>query len=87
MSESVQCSHLLIKHDKSRNPISRRTNKSTLAMSKDDARKELSEILHDLQTKQKDDPEGFPKYFTEKSYERSDCGSYRNGGDLGPFTR
>ena len=76
MSE-VQCSHLLIKHAQSRNPISRRTNASTKDVTKEAARKELEEWAAKTTAAN----------FAENALARSDCGSFRQGGDLGMFAR
>lgn len=72
--------HLLIKFSGSRNPVSRRTNASTSGVSAEAAQKELQEFADKINA------EGcteavFAKYATE----RSDCGSYAQGGDLGKF--
>eukprot|EP00937_MAST-01D_sp_MAST-1D-sp2_P004999 g4999.t1 len=76
MSEQVQCSHLLCKHTGSRNPVSRRTGLE-ITQSKEDAIAELQQIMSDLT----------PENFAERAAARSDCGSFKNGGDLGPFGR
>ena len=70
----VTCSHLLIKHTESRNPISRRTG-LTITLSKADALVEMKALVPTLR----------PDNFAEQSQARSDCGSCQNGGDLGPF--
>jgi len=44
-THAMRASHLLIKHQGSRNPISRRTNQSTAEVTRDSAVAELNEIL------------------------------------------
>jgi NIMA-interacting peptidyl-prolyl cis-trans isomerase 1 len=75
----VQCRHLLIKHTQSRNPISRRTNQ-TITMSKAEAMKELQQWESKLQG-------AGEQAFAKAAMERSDCGSCRDGGNLGMFSR
>ena len=75
----VRCSHLLIKHQGSRNPVSRRTNESTSGKSKDAAIAELNEWIEKIKTG--------AMSFADAAKQRSDCGSYRDGGDLGMFGR
>ena len=74
MPSSVRASHLLIKHTQSRNPVSRRTG-SQITQTKEDALVEMTALLPTLTAQN----------FGSKSQERSDCGSYQNGGDLGEF--
>jgi len=74
----VRCSHILAKHTGSRNPVSRRTN-ATIALSKADAVKEIEAIIVRLKAN--------PEQFATIARERSDCGSYAQGGDLGKFGR
>ena len=45
---AVRCSHVLIKHAESRNPISRRTNKSTAEYSLADAEAEMDKWIASL---------------------------------------
>lgn len=71
----MRASHLLIKHSGSRNPVSRRTGESTAHVSRDEAVAELTAIMEKIS---KDN-------FAQMSNERSDCGSFANGGDLGEF--
>lgn len=73
----VQCSHLLIKNVNSRNPVSRRTNASTSGVSEEQAREQLEELKKELT----------PDNFAEYAQQWSDCGSYKQGGDLGPFKK
>ena len=81
MSSVVRASHLLCKHTESRNPVSRRTG-SQITLSKADARVELEQIRSALSG-----AEDLPRAFAEAALSRSDCGSFRNGGDLGEFGR
>ena len=69
--------HLLIKNKESRNPISRRTNQSTKEYEESEARKELEEIQKVITAEN----------FQAMASERSDCGSFACGGDLGMFSR
>eukprot|EP01010_Urceolus_cornutus_P002124 NODE_2727_length_479_cov_468.953488_g2150_i0.p1 GENE.NODE_2727_length_479_cov_468.953488_g2150_i0~~NODE_2727_length_479_cov_468.953488_g2150_i0.p1 ORF type:complete len:132 (-),score=43.30 NODE_2727_length_479_cov_468.953488_g2150_i0:82-426(-) len=75
----VQASHCLVKNAESRNPISRRTNQSTTGKSKAQAITELTGILDQIKSGSISFADAASKY--------SDCSSYRNGGDLGPFGR
>lgn len=71
--------HLLIKHTGSRNPVSRRTGEQ-VTLSQAQALEELQQyeqLLHEQGLDQ------FPQY----AQQRSDCSSFRNGGDLGFFMR
>eukprot|EP00948_MAST-09A_sp_MAST-9A-sp1_P003710 g3710.t1 len=80
----VACCHLLIKHSESRNPISRRTGESTANVAKSAAHQELSTILAKLRNVE---PNLLANTFQTVAQQRSDCGSFRNGGDLGDFSR
>mmetsp|Transcript_59547 Transcript_59547/g.150895 ORF Transcript_59547/g.150895 Transcript_59547/m.150895 type:complete len:113 (+) Transcript_59547:96-434(+) len=71
----VRASHLLIKNCNSRNPVSRRTNQSTEGYSEEDAMKELMEYKAKINREN----------FAQLAAERSDCGSCKQGGDLGEF--
>ncbi|KAK7196602.1 peptidyl-prolyl cis-trans isomerase/rotamase [Novymonas esmeraldas] len=73
---SWQAEHLLIKHGGSRNPVSRRTGKAT-SLSYDDAVAELQKWRQSI--------EAGTISFEEAARQRSDCGSYARGGDLGVF--
>ena len=75
------CAHLLVKHTESRNPVSRRTGEQ-ITMSKDHARRYLEGLLEGI--KAAPDSE---TAFRELCSSRSDCGSYREAGDLGDFGR
>ena len=72
--------HLLIKFEGSRNPISRRTNQSTKDVKAGAAIAELEEFAEKIKAEGATEAV-FAKYATQ----RSDCGSFANGGDLGVF--
>ena len=78
----VRASHMLIKHAESRNPISRRTNESTAALSKADAESEMNKWIAELEK----DTRPMAEKFAALAFHRSDCGSFEVGGDLGEFT-
>lgn len=80
MPDQVRTAHLLIKHTGSRNPVSRRTG-AQIFLSPQEAMKELQE--YEQRIKQEGIDTAFPKY----ALERSDCGSFRQQGDLGFFGR
>lgn len=73
----VRCLHLLIKHSGSRRPASHRSENITL--SKEDAIEELQKLRDEIVN------EGAS--FKQLAEERSDCSSYKRGGDLGFFGR
>jgi peptidylprolyl isomerase len=73
----LRAAHLLIKHQESRNPISRRTGQSTSNITREMAVTELREWLRRIKSGE--------ITFEEAASQRSDCGSYRDGGDLGLF--
>ena len=75
----VRCLHLLIKHQGSRNPVSRRTNSSTANVTKEAA---LQELLGWAERIAKGE-----LTFEQAANQRSDCGSFAQGGDLGNFKR
>jgi NIMA-interacting peptidyl-prolyl cis-trans isomerase 1 len=77
MEQTVQASHLLVKHNKSRNPSSWRSTKIT--RTKEEAR----EILEGYR---KQIVAGEVK-FADLASQFSDCSSAKRGGDLGPFGR
>lgn len=68
---------MLIKHQGSRNPVSRRTNQSTANVTRDEAVKELQQWRDKITRGE--------ITFEAAATARSDCGSFRQGGDLGPF--
>ena len=78
----VRCLHILIKHKDSRRPASHRQEKITIT--KEEAIKELKEI----QARLEEDQEQKKKHsFEAIAKERSDCSSFKRGGDLGYFGR
>ncbi|AET41203.1 peptidylprolyl isomerase ESS1 Ecym_7377 [Eremothecium cymbalariae DBVPG len=72
----VRCLHLLIKHDGSRRPSSHRNE--TITLTKEEALKELEKYAERYENGEK---------FEDLAHERSDCSSYKRGGDLGFFGR
>lgn len=78
MADKVRASHILCKHTGSRNPVSRRTNQN-VTLSKDAAIDEIRKIIVQIGN----DAGKFAKI----AHERSDCGSFSRGGDLGFFGR
>jgi len=75
---TVRCSHLLVKHERSRNPVSRRTGESTTGKTVAEAHKELNAFIEQIKS---------GADFHQLASKHSDCGSFRNGGDLGDFGR
>eukprot|EP00921_Rhytidocystis_pertsovi_P024725 GHVQ01039798.1.p1 GENE.GHVQ01039798.1~~GHVQ01039798.1.p1 ORF type:complete len:118 (-),score=17.33 GHVQ01039798.1:173-526(-) len=73
---SVRASHLLIKHTSSRNPVSRRTSQSVL-LTPDEAAVEIRQYLSNVNINN----------FAQLAEQRSDCSSYKQGGDLGVFEK
>tara|TARA_B110001452_G_scaffold235488_1_gene214321 strand:- start:811 stop:1119 length:309 start_codon:yes stop_codon:yes gene_type:complete len=72
--------HLLIKHSESRNPVSRRTGESTATYSPEKAMEEIQQYVEKIKA------EGVSKdVFAKYAQARSDCGSFKTGGDLGMF--
>jgi NIMA-interacting peptidyl-prolyl cis-trans isomerase 1 len=71
---SVRCSHILIKHNKSRNPVSRRTGEEVTR-----SEEEALQILQGLKIDATN--------FGELARAYSDCSSYKQDGDLGFFKR
>ena len=74
ITESIRCTHILVKHTASRNPVSRRTNQQ-VTLSKEQAMEKIREIQQRVT----------PANFKQIAHEESDCGSYVDGGDLGVF--
>jgi NIMA-interacting peptidyl-prolyl cis-trans isomerase 1 len=75
--EQVRASHILVKHIGSRNPSSWRER--TIIRSKEQALKRLAELKAKI-----DNGEAT---FEDVAKTDSDCGSAKNGGDLGFFAR
>mmetsp|Transcript_16791 Transcript_16791/g.20165 ORF Transcript_16791/g.20165 Transcript_16791/m.20165 type:complete len:129 (+) Transcript_16791:21-407(+) len=84
MSGKIRCAHLLCKHAKSRNPESRRTGESTKEIPVEDAHKELQKFIDEFKGLE---GQKLVDAFCAAAQKRSDCGSYKSGGDLGNFTR
>ena len=80
MSAKYEARHLLIKFSGSRNPVSRRTGESTANVSGEAAMAELQTYIDKIAAEGNTE-EAFVKY----AEMRSDCSSFKNGGDLGPF--
>mmetsp|Transcript_18368 Transcript_18368/g.42162 ORF Transcript_18368/g.42162 Transcript_18368/m.42162 type:complete len:116 (+) Transcript_18368:127-474(+) len=76
----VRAAHLLIKHTGSRNPVSRRTGQ-TITLTPEQALAELQEYERKIRG------DGIVLVFARYAAARSDCGSFRNHGDLGFFGR
>ena len=76
----MSCRHLLIKTCNSRNPVSRRTNQSTQNVTVEAAAAEMQQFIEKIASEGNSEA-AFAKYATE----RSDCGSCKQGGDLGMF--
>ena len=74
----VRCLHILIKHNGSRRPVSSRTS-ARITIDKQQAIKELEEIQQKLVGHQS------AHQFEQLAKLRSDCSSYKRGGDLGWF--
>ncbi|VVC45352.1 Hypothetical protein CINCED_3A015884 [Cinara cedri] len=75
--EQVQCSHLLVKHEKSRRPSSWREGSIT---------RSKSEAVDIIKSYREQIVAG-KSSFAELAQKYSDCSSAKRGGDLGPFTR
>ena len=77
---TMRVRHLLIKFEGSSNPVSRRTNQSTADVTADAAKKELQSYMDTIQAEG-----GTEQVFAKYAKERSDCGTFQSGGDLGSF--
>lgn len=78
MPDKVRASHILCKHTGSRNPVSRRTGQSVV-LDKASATAEIKSIIERIKSE--------PNQFSLIAQQRSDCGSFSRGGDLGFFGR
>jgi len=76
-TEQVQCSHLLVKHEGSRNPKSWRN--ANITISKQEALEQLKGYIEQIESGEKS--------FLELASQFSDCSSAKRGGDLGMFGR
>ncbi|KAL3870655.1 hypothetical protein ACJMK2_038702 [Sinanodonta woodiana] len=74
-ADTVQCSHLLVKHRESRRPSSWR--EENITRSKEEALKLLKGYKADIVSGRAS--------FAELASRYSDCSSAKRGGDLGPF--
>ncbi|CDJ43661.1 peptidyl-prolyl cis-trans isomerase NIMA-interacting 1, putative [Eimeria tenella] len=93
---SVRCRHLLVKHSGSRNPVSRRTQQA-VTRSKSEALLLLQELQQQLQQQQQElEQQQLPleqrqqqqqQLFAALAQQHSDCSSFRQGGDLGFFSK
>merc|ERR1711964_765582 len=83
LMSQIQVAHILRKHTGSRNPVSRRTDEQ-IDRSKEEAIKEISIYRSEL-----DNLTGkeLTTKFMKIASESSDCGSFKQGGDLGMFGR
>ena len=79
--KTIRCSHFLIKHEQSRNPVSRRTNESTAHITLAAAKDEMRQWMDTLGS----DSRPLAEKFAALAHHRSDCGSFEVGGDLGTF--
>jgi len=77
----IRVLHLLAKHTESRNPLSRRTNEKIL-ISKADAQEVIMKYIDRFKDLE---GEALVSSFAKDASARSDCGSFRKGGDLGVF--
>merc|ERR1719188_1857740 len=76
----MACRHLLIKFQGSRNPVSRRTGQSTAGVTAKQAEDEIQQYIDKINA------EGCTEaVFAKYAKDRSDCGSFAQGGDLGEF--
>ncbi|EPY35076.1 peptidylprolyl isomerase [Strigomonas culicis] len=73
----LRASHLLIKYNGSRNPVSRRTGQSSAGVTYEQALQELQQWAKDIQDGKVS--------FEDAAKARSDCGSFAKSGDLGFF--
>lgn len=72
----VRCLHVLVKHNGSRRPASHRQDPITI--SKEEALEQLSKCKEQIDNGER---------FEDVAKERSDCSSFKRGGDLGYFSR
>ena len=71
----ITCSHILLKHTQSRNPVSRRPDAATITRSRAEATQRLAMLRHDLTANK----------FEAAAREMSECTTFQIGGDLGSF--
>uniref|UniRef100_A0A6M2DS65 Peptidyl-prolyl cis-trans isomerase n=1 Tax=Xenopsylla cheopis TaxID=163159 RepID=A0A6M2DS65_XENCH len=75
--DTVQCSHLLVKHKGSRRPSSWR--EENITRTKEEALELLASYREEIETGK--------STFVDLAQKYSDCSSAKRGGDLGPFQR
>ena len=75
--QTVTCSHILLKHNQSRNPLDRVRNK-TITRTKEEAILGIQKI-HQMLVQEK------CSNFLQLAKEHSECSSQLQGGDLGEF--
>lgn len=80
----VRCSHILVKHNKSRRPASWKNPNITI--SKEEALKQLQRLRERVEREAKETG-SLEKAFASVASSESDCSSARKGGDLGFFGR
>lgn len=78
--DSVCCSHLLVKHAKSRRPSSWKEKNITRS------EEEATELIKEYKAKI-EGSDNIEETFAELAKKHSDCNSYTRGGDLGNFKR
>jgi len=78
--ESVGCSHLLVKHEKSRRPSSWR--EKTITRTKEEALELIKKYKKEIE-----EADDIKEKFKEFATDYSDCNSHSRGGDLGKFKR
>eukprot|EP01091_Cochliopodium_minus_P006702 TRINITY_DN16702_c0_g1_i1.p1 TRINITY_DN16702_c0_g1~~TRINITY_DN16702_c0_g1_i1.p1 ORF type:complete len:178 (-),score=49.56 TRINITY_DN16702_c0_g1_i1:95-628(-) len=75
--EEIRASHILIKHNKSRNPTSHK--ESNITRDESAAKEILEEIIKQIKEEE--------YTFEELAIEKSDCSSFKKKGDLGFFVK
>ncbi|KAI9749337.1 MAG: hypothetical protein M1815_002587 [Lichina confinis] len=79
----IRASHILIKHEGSRNPRTKRVPSEAVTRTKDEAWAELEQL--ERRIKDAGSSKSRQAAFTEIAFERSECSSYMKNGDLGRF--
>ena len=80
VEESLRCRHILLKHEESRNPVSRRTGEATDMTSIEEARRDLELLVAQIEALGSTE-----EVFAKFAKDNSDCSSFKEGGDLGEF--
>mmetsp|Transcript_48159 Transcript_48159/g.92058 ORF Transcript_48159/g.92058 Transcript_48159/m.92058 type:complete len:282 (-) Transcript_48159:120-965(-) len=78
--QTVQCSHILVKHKDSRKPSSHK--EAVITRTKEEAEKMVLKFRHDIIK-----ASNVQKAFAEYAQRESHCSSWRRGGDVGKFGR